>query len=716
MPPRRASKRKLQTKLTFSPVPSHSPAASVLSPSVRDRAAAVSIEPSPSRPRRSKKQQVVAISDDSDAAPEPLPTPRKSFTFDPFGDGDSEVGRGMRLGMPVQTQRNGMFGSSDVGGFGESDSSDSEVEVVEVKKKGKDKKRKRDVSSEDEHVEVKRKGSKKKRKRDVSSSESEQEQGSRRSKRTKRGVKLTRGKVESTPKEIEVESEDEAAPASTRRRLLKNRPKKLDKEEEQSVGKESGGEDSEDELCPPSARRRMLRKRPTSSRKQELEDEKEEDDEDDDAEMDDSKNTTTSRGRSEDSERQELEEELEFLRSSPLREDRRQKRPLSKREKALAALKKSRAAASSPDAPSSSAASRLKRVVIESDSDAGLEIIKEEDESEEHAADSPESGSSDDSDAGGSSDAESHSSTGSRVNAHDIFRSQDDDENFIDDDPDTNIGEPADLHAMPIEFTSLARAKPKELFKYAVEWMVQKKINPGFSSHDEIYQLTFRKLDDEVKGLASSKYQSAAWTPIFTRTLKARPEITISEVLRGMREVLEAHCEACNRKSHPATAEITFTGAPYHRDTLEPLADNSSDSSDSDSDSSSSLSSSGSDPAGEKKQYDDRGELLPPESKIFRVGSTCKANAQMAHTLHHWKYHLNTWVNVYLESMGHCTPEKLVQRDKWSLKKRNKAANKIVDEMERSGEIKRLHRLYREQVDYALEVSNEYRSGWGRRG
>jgi hypothetical protein len=299
-----------------------------------------------------------------------------------------------------------------------------------------------------------------------------------------------------------------------------------------------------------------------------------------------------------------------------------------------------------------------------------------------------------------------------RMRASDLFREKDDDADFINDDPDAVIGEPAELESIPLEFSSLSRAKPRELFKYAVEWMVQKKINPAFSSTDEIYTLAFRKLDDEVNGLANSKYSSAAWTSDFTRALRARPEIFINEIGKMERSVMDHHCEACNRRSHPGTFTITFSGKPYNKETLEPLAEEDSDSS---SDSELSSASESSDRHGDKKTYDAQGELIPPESKVFNVGSTCKANAQMAHTLRHWRYHLNSWVVDYLVRMGHCTPEKLVKRDKWSQRKREKAANKIVDAMETSGEIRKLHKLYKDQVDFAVEAKNEYTRGWGRR-
>ena len=343
------------------------------------------------------------------------------------------------------------------------------------------------------------------------------------------------------------------------------------------------------------------------------------------------------------------------------------------------------------------------------------EVVAEEEEEEEDSSDNAE-------------DAEMSDGLGStgRVSKHNMFQEEEEDQDVIDDDPDAPLGEPSDFHSMPLEFTSLSRAKPRELFKYAVEWMVHKKINPAFDSKDEIYTLTFKKLNDEVSGLANSKYSSSIWTPEFTRALRARPVATIDEIGKSLKEITLPHCEACNRKTHPATWNMCFTGQPYDMATLEPLADDDDDdtSSDSDADSSSSSSSTSalfvsSDSRetnnGKPPQYNAEGEILPPEFKVFTLGSTCKANAQMAHTLRHWRWHLNTWVLDYLNRMGHCTPEKLVERDNMSQRKREKIANKIVDFMETSGEIRKLHKLYKDQVDLALEANNEWNRGWGRR-
>jgi hypothetical protein len=410
-------------------------------------------------------------------------------------------------------------------------------------------------------------------------------------------------------------------------------------------------------------------------------------------------------------EKEDLKRDLDFLRSSsPPAQYQGRNKEKSQRQKALEALKRKRAgngSGNSSAVPSSSAPTPgRRRAVLDSDSDASLEVIKEEEDSAESDAAQNE-GAPEGTDEDGDSDP-------GQTRASDIFRNNNDDADFIDDEQEDVIGEPAEL---PLEFSSLGRAKPKELFKYAVEWMVYKKINPAFSSNAEIYTLAFRKLDDEVKGLANSKYSSAAWTPEFTRALRARPEITVDEIGKQERSLMAAHCEACNRRTHPASFHITFTGKPYNKDTLEPEEEDSSSSDSSSSSSDSDISESESEnagPNGEKPTYDRYGELIPPESKVFSVGKTCKANAQMSHTLHHWRHHLYSWIVSWLGSNGYCTPEQLAKRDKQSNRKREKAANKIIKKMEDTGEIKRLHKLYKDQIDYALQEKDDALDRWGR--
>jgi hypothetical protein len=157
------------------------------------------------------------------------------------------------------------------------------------------------------------------------------------------------------------------------------------------------------------------------------------------------------------------------------------------------------------------------------------------------------------------------------VTAREMFQQDEDDEDFIVDEEEDNLGVPSEL---PLAIT-FGRYKAKQLFKFAVEWMVQKKINPAFAINDEVYRLTFMKLGDQIRGLAGSKYTSAAWTVQFTRALNARPIIEIQETPSSL-EMQRDKCDACNRRGHPAKFMIKFSGKPYHDETLEEVSDDDS--------------------------------------------------------------------------------------------------------------------------------------------
>ena len=278
-----------------------------------------------------------------------------------------------------------------------------------------------------------------------------------------------------------------------------------------------------------------------------------------------------------------------------------------------------------------------------------------------------------------------------------MFREDEKDEDFIDEDEDEQdpLGVP---EGVPIAFTRWASSKPKELFRWAVEWMVQKKINPAFERSDEIYDLTFKKLDDEVRGLAGSKFTSAAWTPAFTTALKARPDIAFEPIDRSSAEhFMRDTCDACNRTGHPATFQIQFQGKPYYRETLEDVPQHN----DGEDDESSSENEDDSHYADDRPAYDSKGNEVAPENTVYYVGKFCMGNAQTAHALEHWKYHLNEWVVSWLVRQGYNTPEKIVERDRWSVDKRKKHANKITDRMESEGVIKTLWREFYQNINDA---------------
>ncbi|KAF2421566.1 hypothetical protein EJ08DRAFT_492612 [Tothia fuscella] len=364
-----------------------------------------------------------------------------------------------------------------------------------------------------------------------------------------------------------------------------------------------------------------------------------------------------------DREQEELDDDLEFLKSSPPPRLSKQKREPSAREKALQALKARRASQ-----PGSSHADAY-----------DVEEPKTEDEDEEEGIYRAE-------------------------NRRDMFLSESGDEDFIDQDGDNDtLGAPSTTQHldMPLQFSAISRQKAKDLFKYVVEWMVQKKINPAFNMTDEIYELAFRKLDDEVKGLAGSKFISAAWTLDFTRSVQARPDIVVTAISADLFD----HCEACNRSGHPATFEIQFTGRPYHPLTLEEIDQGSEDEDDDEDE------DEGEEHQDDKTEVDHKGNAVPPANLAYKCGVHCKENATTAHALQHWRYHLNEHIVAYLTEQRYLTSAKIVKRDGQSTKQRRKEANKIVDEMWASGKIRGIYDEFRSEINWAREA----KSGWSRR-
>ena len=76
----------------------------------------------------------------------------------------------------------------------------------------------------------------------------------------------------------------------------------------------------------------------------------------------------------------------------------------------------------------------------------------------------------------------------------------------------------------------------------------------------------------------------------------------------------------------------------------------------------------------------------------------------MAHALHHWRYALNQTVLTWLAGEGYLTPAQIVERDRLSQRKRQKATNKIVDGMEETGVMKTLYRQFKENLAAARDA------------
>ncbi|GFN18973.1 uncharacterized protein AtWU_08776 [Aspergillus tubingensis] len=270
----------------------------------------------------------------------------------------------------------------------------------------------------------------------------------------------------------------------------------------------------------------------------------------------------------------------------------------------------------------------------------------------------------------------------------DLDRYEDD---FVLEDDDDTLGAPTGLEDIPIEFSRHAYKQLKDYFQDAVEWMVHNQLNPAFPRSDPVYEVAFSKLEDEVKGRTGSQLVSSVWNAKFRRALLARPQIEITTF-----PTIENHpCDACNRSGHPASFDIKLYGKAYSLKTLEPLTDDDSDD-DKEED------------EHEDEDHEERdrdGHILPDENTRFFLGRHCKNKATLAHTLTHWRFHLNEWVTGYLEHQGYLSETRVVERSHWSTKKKTKYAVKAVESMIANGEVKKLWRDFHINLRTARETT-----------
>lgn len=118
----------------------------------------------------------------------------------------------------------------------------------------------------------------------------------------------------------------------------------------------------------------------------------------------------------------------------------------------------------------------------------------------------------------------------------------------VEDGP---MGIPADaLAEIPLEFTRHSHKPLRDHFRDVLLWLILDRVFPGFAERKhELYRIAWQKLDDEISGLAQSKFASSAWRSDFIMALRARPQFT-NEQIDG--ESLQ-NCGACGRSGHPAT-------------------------------------------------------------------------------------------------------------------------------------------------------------------
>ncbi|GIJ83850.1 hypothetical protein Asppvi_002680 [Aspergillus pseudoviridinutans] len=364
-------------------------------------------------------------------------------------------------------------------------------------------------------------------------------------------------------------------------------------------------------------------------------------------------------------EKLDLEEDLEVLQDSVVKNTRTRGRlansARAQRQRHLEALRRRRAGGKEGELEQASDAEHSDKTDSddESESEAGSQVRQPQFRRQEE------------------SDVES-----SIANNEDLDQYEDD---FVLEDDNAELGVPSSLEDLPFEFSRHAYKQLKEYFQDAVEWMVNNKINPAFPRSDPLYEVAFIKLEDEVKGRTGSQLVSSVWNVKFRRALLARPHVEIT-----LYPITDNHpCDACNRSKHPASFDMKLYGKAYSLETLEPLSDDDSDEDDEE----------------DGPERDRDGYSLPDEDTRFYLGRHCKNKASLAHTLTHWRFHLNEWVVDYLERMGYLEDDKVLERSHWSHKQRARYASEVMGSMVDSGEVKKLWRDFHITLKSARETT-----------
>ena len=614
------SKRKRQTQITFNPLPSSSPATKGYNRQIQDRAAAVGYAGSPKKRRKvheaENRNDNESTSAQLDGVNSELPTP--AATMDGAGGVSSDVEEdGDGSVRPIQTRGETANGNTkgdgskrrarqqrlDFSNVRDAESFDDPTTLPSSstttrssakagmfgssQRRVKKAKQPTEESEEDDlpQVEDVVTRSKRKRKRRGKGSGDEEDSDNASVRATRSSQRSGNGKASrildsddeddepirparSSQRPVVIESDDEhepvassppAAPESGDEDDLpttQGKQRRVRRQRQESPDSFIANQDSDDDLeiieKPASSRRRRKRK-PTP--------------EEESGNSDPEPVTPGRRRKRSQQEQEDLDEDLDFLGPSSDHEalDRTpqttQSRQKAARVSALEQLKRRRA--KQPE----------------------LVIPEEEEEEEDNDADQDDEilGQPDDE----VDEDEVEEISRPPASSRQMFQEDEDDKGFVEsENEDGELGVP---EGIPIQFTKFARYKAKDLFKYAVEWMVHKKLNPDFDMDNELYNLTFQKLDDEVKGLAGSKFMSSVWTPDFTMGLRHRPEIAYEPFDRESAEGWnQDRCDACNRSGHPATFQVQFQGRPYHPHTLDDIPQRDDEGSDDDEDAASS--------------------------------------------------------------------------------------------------------------------------------
>lgn len=146
----------------------------------------------------------------------------------------------------------------------------------------------------------------------------------------------------------------------------------------------------------------------------------------------------------------------------------------------------------------------------------------------------------------GTMDVDKPDSDPSEDDMADPFAANEYDDDFLVDD-NNEQDRFTDPELMRDMLPILSITSPEEAFAIVVDWLVKKRLAPGFEDQAEIYLRALRKLDDQASTYGSSKFSSSTWRPNFSLSLSARPYFR--DQCTGF-PVSDA-CQACGRSSHP---------------------------------------------------------------------------------------------------------------------------------------------------------------------
>ncbi|XP_013410713.1 uncharacterized protein LOC106173921 [Lingula anatina] len=120
-----------------------------------------------------------------------------------------------------------------------------------------------------------------------------------------------------------------------------------------------------------------------------------------------------------------------------------------------------------------------------------------------------------------------------------------------------------------------------EAFMLVLEMLLNAVFDPEFlhpwnlENHNSVIRPAFQKISDEVHA-RKVIVDSQAWGRAYREALESHPRMKESDLSYSTTD-----CEACNRRDHPATRDILFTGNMYDEVTLQPLGEEEEQESDS---------------------------------------------------------------------------------------------------------------------------------------